>query len=207
MRSELFAPSTPTQLDEYPCFAWTLGTVHVELAYVTFTPFATYGGGVFAVWSYVSGYAHAVLADAVAEGATSLTLTPAVAGGTTIYGVYAGTPLTIRDGLNTETVLAAAAPNGFTVDLLTPTAVAHTPPDAPDSVLVSALPPVVEQAAISITNVLLKTRGMRAQVLPALSRGTAGKADTQAMAMAGALDDFRLACMLLKPLVTVFQAT
>ncbi len=173
-----------------------------------FGPFASYNGGVFAVWTYVAGYPHAVLGASCSANATSLTLAPAVAGATTIYGVYAGTPLTILDGINTETVIAAAAPNGLTVSLIAGTAYAHTKPTAPDTILVSAMPPVVQQAAISLTSVLLKTRGMRAQVLPSLGgHGAAGKADSQAMAMAGALDDYNLACKLLKPLRVVFQQT
>ncbi|HEX7355312.1 MAG TPA: hypothetical protein VF288_10830 [Mycobacteriales bacterium] len=159
-------------------------------------------GSVYAVWSYVNGWPHATLADACAAGATSLSLTPAVAGTASVDGIFAGTALTIHDRASTETVVAASPPSGGSLALSSPTLYAHTPPGAPDSVTVSAIPPAVEQACVLLTSFLVKTQGTRAMDLPRL--GSASTSQKERFARAGALDDFDTAARLLKPYVTVY---
>jgi hypothetical protein len=58
----------------------------------------------------------------------------------------------------------------------------------------------VEQACISLTSCLIKVRGTRAATMPtAPGVGMPGK---QALIQAGGLEDFDLACKLLKPFRT-----
>lgn len=163
----------------------------------------TFNGGVYAVWSYTNGYPHASLASSVSAGATSLTLTPGLPGATTLSGVYPGTQLTIKDNADTE-VITVSSVSGKTVTIPSPgLQFAHTVPTYPDSIMVTAVPWAVEQACISLTSMLIKTRGTRAQVLPSAA---GSKATKQALAQAGALEDFEIACNLLQPYQTVFLA-
>lgn len=167
------------------------------------TPWPTVDGRILGVYSYIAGWPHSTLSASVAAGSTTLTVNPPVPGATTLYGAYAGTPLTIKDGANTETVVLASDPTGLTLNLVSGTTFSHALPAAPDATMVTALPSSVEQACISVVNVLLKTQGMRAQVLPG-SIGAATPNQKQAMARAGALGDFELAESLLKPFQTVY---
>ena len=120
-----------------------------------------------------------------------------------LWGAFAGSSLTIKDDGNTETVVLASTPTGLTLNLASPLKYEHTVPTAPDGILVTALPSSIEQAAISIVNMLIKTQGFRAQQLPG-SIGAAAPGQLQAMSRAGALSDFELACELLAPYVTTF---
>jgi len=94
--------------------------------------------------------------------------------------------------------VAQSAPSGLTVSI-SAAANAHTIPQAPDSIRVSALPRAVEQATISLTSVLLKVRGNRAMQMPTAPGGMPGKPQ---MGFAGALGDYEMACELLKPFRT-----
>ena len=166
-------------------------------------PWPSTNGQVYVVYSYVSGWPHSTLAASATAGDTQITVNPPVPGATTLYGAYAGSALTIKNGANTEQVVLATAPTGFTLDLVNPLMYSHAVPAAPDALMVTALPDAVEEACISVVNVLIKTQGMRAQVLPG-SVGNASPTQRQALSRAGALGDFDLAEHLLKPYVTAY---
>ena len=177
---------------------WLPGTWATNGIRPFFGGWPSYNGMVYVTWTYVNGYPHMALSATASSSATSITVSPTPPGGTTVSGVYAGTALTIHDGTNTEVVVAASTPAGLTINLQNPLANNHTVPAAPDTIRVSAVPWAVEQACISITNVLLKTQGMRAQALPAVPGNAANR---QLLSRAGALDDYDVATKLLKPYV------
>ncbi len=167
-------------------------------------PTAGMASSVYAVWSYVSGYPHTELVASIAAGATTATVA-ATDGAGGLWGVYPasgafpGTQLTVADGASTESVyVQAIAPGAATCVLTTsPFASAHTLAAPPDFLAVSAVPPDVTQAAISLTTMLIKTRGARALVMPSL--GGVPQASRQAFAQAGALEDWDIAAKLLAP--------
>lgn len=159
-----------------------------------------WGQYAYATWSYVNGFPHTALAANVSLGATSIQVEPTTPDGSTVCGIYGGTQLTIFDGVNTETVVASAAPTGTTITLRAGTQFAHTLPAAPDTIRVSSIPRAVEQACISLTSCLIKLRGSRAMVMPT-GPGT-GTPSKQALIQAGGLEDYQTACNLLKPFVT-----
>jgi hypothetical protein len=118
--------------------------------------------------------------------------------GTFLHGIYAGTQLVVKDNTGNglvETVVAVTAPQDNIIELASPLQFGHTPPPAPDSLWVSALPWAVEQATIDITSVLIKTQGARAFTLPSSS---ASISQRRAMSMAGCSDEFDRACHMLK---------
>lgn len=157
-------------------------------------------GAWYATWSYVNGFPHTALAANVEQGASSIDVEATLPDGSSVCGVYAGTQLTIFDGVSTETVVASGPPSGTTINLASPTQFAHTLPAAPDTIRVSSIPRAVEQACISLTSCLIKVRGTRAMVMPtAPGTGTPSK---QALIQAGGLEDFEVACKLLKPFRT-----
>ena len=155
-------------------------------------------GKVYCVYSYIAGYAHMTLAEPAIAGATSITVNPPFPGATFPYQCFAGSPLTIRDGANTEDIVLSATPTSLTLSLASGLQYAHTPPVVPDSITVSNLPWTIEQACVYLTNVITKTRGFRAFVLPP---GTGAPSPTarKTMGRAGVLDDFEEACRLLHP--------
>lgn len=152
---------------------------------------------VYAVWSYINGYPHTQLAEAIAAGTTSCTV-KATNGAGGLFGVYPGTQMTIADGGNTETItVTGITANGTTTILTTtPFLYNHLVPAPPDFLPVSALPAGVVQAVISLTTCLIKTRGARAMVLPTLPGGAPTR---QAFAEAGALEDWDIALKILTP--------
>ena len=160
-------------------------------------------GRIYAVWSYVNGYPHTTLAADITQGATSCVVR-ATDGNGGLWGVYpasgsfSGSALTVYDGKNTETVYVTAVTAGSSTATLTTTAFAnaHTVPSSPDFLPVSAIPADVHQAVISLTTMLIKTRGARALTLP---QTIGGKADRQSLGQAGVLEDWDLAKMLLTP--------
>jgi len=153
-------------------------------------------GNCFVVWTYINGYPHATLAADATQGATELTLTAAIPG--PLLGIYPGTQLTINDGSSTEIVVASAVPSGNVVSLQAGTTYAHTVPAVPDATMVTALPRVIEQATIMLTSCLIKTQGTRAMQLPQAPGGMPKPAE---LGQAGVLEDFRLACRMLKPYI------
>lgn len=168
--------------------SWSSGIVRPY-----FGQWPSVNGSLYMVWSYVACWPNAQLGASALAGATSITLTPPSPGGTQLYGIYPGTQLTIHDGSNTEVVGVAATPTGLTVSLSAPLAYSHTVPTAPDFVRVSAIPWDVEQATISLTSVLIKARGFRAEIVGQLGSQPSRKAAAQA----GALEDYTLALELL----------
>ena len=158
--------------------------------------YPTVSGNVLCVYTYVNGFPHTMLSADAALGATSITVAPSAPGGSALYGAYPGTPLVIEDGPSTETVVVASRPTGLTVPLATPLVYAHNTPAPPDATMVTALPPSIKRATVYVTNFLIKSQGMRAQVPAAI--GGATPAQRQAMGRAGTLHDWDAACHLLK---------
>lgn len=143
-------------------------------------------GRVYAQWSYVDGYPHTTLAGTVTSGGSSVPVASTL-------GVYPGTMLVINDNQLTETVTVASVGTG-TVGLAGTLAYGHTPPAAPDTITVSSLPAAVNQAALLLVGVLIKTRGDNALVLDSTANMTpAGKAGS------GADDDMSIVAELLDP--------
>lgn len=166
----------------------------------SFPVFTWRGPYAYVVWQTVNGFPHVQLAANVAAHDTTISVTPSSPDGTTVVGIYPNTPLQIVDGAKSETVVVQSV-SGTTLTLVAGTQFDHEIPTAPDFIRVSAIPWAIEQACVSLTSVLLKTRGNRSFVLP----GAPGSAATRkAMAQAGALDDFDNACRLLKPYVIPF---
>ncbi len=170
--------------------------------------FGRHDGTLYAVWTYTNGFPVTALAANALAGATSIQVQPTNADGTGVSGVYAananfpGSQLTIHDSGSTEVVTVASSyAGGTTLPLAAPLQYAHTVPASPDMIRVAALPWALEQACISVTSILIKTRGTRAQILPMLPGQQPGR---QALAQAGALDDWEIARRLLHPYQTVF---
>lgn len=157
---------------------------------------------VYAVWSYVNGYPHTKLASSVIVGATTVEVASTDGNGG-LWGVFAasgafpGTGLTVTDGMLTETVyvqsIATNTPStGLTTLTTTPFVNAHTFPAPPDFIPVTSMPENVNQAAISLTTMLVKTRGVKGLIMPQIA-GQRPAQMTKALGLAGALDDYMLA--------------
>ena len=116
----------------------------------------------FAVWTYINGYPHTSLAAECAIGDTSITVDSPSAS-MPVLGVYPGTVLSIYDGSQTEEIQVASVgatdDTGTALNLTYGLSYSHTPPTLPDSIMVSGLPPAIQQAAISAVTWLVKTRG------------------------------------------------
>lgn len=168
--------------------------------FATFPVPTSYAGQVWACWTYVNGFPHTYLQTSCVAGANSIVVGPSVPGGSTVYGVYPGTQLTIHDssGGGTEVIVVSSV-NGTTLNLASPTLYAHTVPSAPASIRVSAVPWAIEQACISLTSCLIKLRGTRAMVMPSMPGGQPSRQD---LIESGGLEDYQTACNLLKPFVT-----
>ena len=168
-------------------------------------PWPSTNGQILVVYSYVAGWPHSALAVDCAMGDTSITVAPPVAGATQLYGAYAGSSLTIKDGAQTETVTLASASTGLTLDLVAPLQYSHAVPLAPDATIVTAIPASIEEACISTVSLLIKTQGNRAQILPG-SIQAVGRGDQDlAVSRSGALGDYNMTMRLLKPYVTVYS--
>ena len=171
---------------------------------------ATYGR-LYAVWSYVNGYPHTQLLDSVTAAATSCVVeatdgTGGLWGVFPASGAFPGTELTFYDGQNTERVFVQAVavntPSPGQATLTTSAfAHAHTIPTAPDFIPVSAVPSDVHQAVISLTTMLIKTRGARAMEMPRIpgQMPTQKWMNNQVLSQAGAFEDFTIADTLLTP--------
>lgn len=155
-------------------------------------------GSTYAVWNYVSGFPHTTLAEPVEAGANSIAVASAEPGAEAIYGVYEGTQLTIHDGASTEVVVVSSV-DGLTLNLASALQYAHSVPPAPNSIRVSAIPWVVEQACISLTSALIKKRGGRAMVMPSAPGGmTKGGGAQRQESQPGGTSDEKTAMRLLK---------
>jgi len=100
-------------------------------------------------YTYVNGYANAVLAADAVAGATSITLDSGL-------GIVAGEMLTIFDGDKTERVIVDSgySAGSSTVPLSVGLTYAHS-----TGVSVSNLPAAIKEAAILVTSAYLKIRG------------------------------------------------
>lgn len=116
----------------------------------------------FAQWTYTNGWPNTLLAGAVTVGASSALLK-------TADGIFPGTTLTFYDAPNDEALVVSPTyvPGSLTVTFTSTFASAHA-----IGVSVSALPPVIKQAAIAITSALIKARGDEAIVLAAMTEGS-----------------------------------
>ncbi len=180
---------------------WLQGASCGSFGPTTFFPGTpTVNGRVWAVWRYVNGYPHAFLAKEAKAAASAIEVGPSVPGGSSVSGVYAGTQLTIHDGANTEVIVVSSV-EGLKLNLVAPLAYTHKVPAAPDSVRVSAVPWVVEQACISLTSCLIKMRGSRALVMPSVPGQSPSK---QALMQAGGLEDYEAAFEMLRPFATPY---
>lgn len=206
------APQQVMTLDQAAANTLVIGTKTIALPNVCFNnlPYPTYSPaswrgpqGLYAIWTYVNGFPHFALADSVDAGASSITVSPTTPDGTSVYGVYPGTQLSIRDSGNTETIVVESL-SGLTISTVQPLQYQHNVPDQPDQVLVSALPWNVEQACISLTSCLIKTRGTRAMVMPMAPGGQPPK---QALIESGGLEDYDIARELLEPYIVTFLPT
>jgi hypothetical protein len=153
--------------------------ITIPISGLTTTPvgtvaYPTAGAGSGRVWGaveYVNGYANATLSVAAAAGATSITPTDVLA-------VYPGLQLAIYDTTSghseTVTVASTYVPGAAVVTLAAALQFAHVAGTA-----VSALPPAVRQAVVSLTSALIKRRGGESIVLSAIqeepSRKTIGE--------------------------------
>lgn len=133
------------------------------------------GNRVYAVWSYVNGYPHTSLAANATAGSTTVSLVSTDGNGG-LFGVYVGSQLTIKDGVNTETFQVASI-SGSTITTTQPLLYSHTLPTAPDFLPVTALTDDITLAAIFMTTALIKTRGDFSIVLNELEQPT-GKTST-----------------------------
>lgn len=163
-----------------------------------FSGFPNANGQVFCVYTYVSGYPHMSLATTATAGASSITVNPPSPGDTFPYDVFPGTALVIKDGPQWEQVVVSAMPTSLTLHLTAPLQYTHIVPPVPDSIMVSGLPWSVEQACILITNVLIKTQGFRAFILPGVNERPT-TSSRKAMGQAGITGDWHEACKLLRP--------
>lgn len=154
-------------------------------------------GRIYAVWSYVAGYAHLRLAADADQGESTIEVEPNGPAGT-LLGVYPGTPLGIDDIGVTESVNVQSV-SGTTITLDSPLANDHTVPvEGPDFIPVTAIPADVQQAVIFLTTALIKTRGDNSIVLDEITEPT--KLQSTADAVQGDIDT---AMAMLAPFRTV----
>lgn len=151
-------------------------------------------GSVFADVTYINGYAHGVTTAGSAAGDIMLQVdNPA--------GIVPGLQMTVYDGAangaNTEQVVVG--PSYLYGSNFVPLA-AQMGKGHPAGCSVSALPPFVRQAVISMTSFLIKTRGADSFVMP---EGP-GPVGHEVAMMPGATEDVDLAMELLEPLRRVW---
>lgn len=150
-------------------------------------------GWLFADTTYVNGYAHTLTAAGSIAGAMSIQVANPL-------GIFPGLPLTIYDGtangVNTEQVIVASSyVSGTTIPLASPALNGHAP-----GCSVSALPGFVREAVLSLSTMLVKTRGSNSFVMPM----GPGQAEHAAAQLPGAGEDYELAVSLLEPLRRVW---
>lgn len=175
----------------------------VSTSFPTVFPAATVNGKVYVVWSYTNGYPHTFLAKKAKKKETKLEVGPSTPGSSEVNGVYPGTQLTIHDGANTEVVVVESVV-GLTLNLADELQYDHEVPAQPNTVRVSAVPWIVEQACISLTSSLIKNRGARAMVIPQ-SPSKQANPPKQAESQAGGAKDREDAERMLKPFVVPYQ--
>jgi hypothetical protein len=107
----------------------------------------------FAKYTYTNGWPCTTLANAPAQGATSIQVADKT-------GIHANTKLTIYDAANTETVTVTVEPVSTTLTV-SATQFAHTN----TGVSVTSLPPAIKEAAILMVSALIKLRGNQALIM------------------------------------------
>lgn len=139
----------------------------------------------FVQMTYVNGYANSLTSTTSSAGATQLAVTD-------VTGFQPGTHFTVFDGVETENLEVASSfvpsVGAGLLPLVNPAAYAHTA-----GVSASAFPPAVKQAAIYMTNVVLKSRGNSAVAMTPLTPSQIiGNNPNVA-------NDYEMACDLLQP--------
>jgi hypothetical protein len=169
--------------------------------YAPYIPGSRMSGSIYAVWSYVSGYPHTKLVNAVNQGDVSCVVESTDGNGGVwglfpASGAFPGSELTVVDGSNTERVYVQSITTGSGTTTLgtTPFANSHGTVSDPDFIPVTAIPDDIWQAVISLTTMLIKTRGSKALVMPST---VGGKPSAQALAQVGATEDFEIAYKIL----------
>jgi hypothetical protein len=179
----LYIPSPlPTPASNYPGFEYVNGRLYV-------------------VWTYVNGFPHTALSVEAKAGEEEISVEPSQPGLLKVYGIYPGTQLTIHDSANTEVVVVKEV-NGLELILTAPLLYTHQLAAQPNTTRVSAVPWAVEQATISLTSFLIKTRGTRAMVLPQSPKGGAKAPPKQSGGQADTQSDYENALWMLKPYIT-----
>ncbi|MDI3341275.1 MAG: hypothetical protein QJR03_12170 [Sphaerobacter sp.] len=147
---------TAIQWRQSPQSGWQVSDVakvQVNGRLVTATdavPGREFGGQPYEIQiTYVNGWPNTTLAEAAAAGATSVTVASA-------FGVSAGDVLHVYDGGSTEDITVASV-SGNTLTLASPLMYAHA-----QGVSVTALDPVVKEAAILVASWMIRQRGLDA---------------------------------------------
>jgi hypothetical protein len=111
----------------------------------------------YAQFGYVAGWPNTILTATATAGAAAIQVQSAL-------GIYAGSVLTIYDGVNTETVTVASTyTSGTTLPLTAGLLYTHTyTAGVQNNISVSALPPALKEAIVLLTTALIKVRGAEA---------------------------------------------
>lgn len=147
------------------------------------------GDTLFVVVGYIAGFANTCLAADAAIGATQVTVASGLA-------IAAGIPMTIYDAASTEDIAVGGAHvfDSATVELAAPLTYAHTKGTA-----ISALPPAIKQAALSLGACLVKVRGAQSLSMPSID----AQPTRQEVIQAGGMADLEVAEALLVPFTRV----
>jgi hypothetical protein len=169
---------------QVPLLSATPGGPQVPLAASGFYP-----DRVYVQLTYINGYANTTLTAAPAQGATSLTVASPL-------GIAAGLPMAIYDGAAAENVTISPAYvfGAAPIPLASGLTYAHLV-----GASLSALPPQVKQATVSLTSALIKTRGAQALVMPSIS----SRPSKRELIASGGLADVEVATSLLGDFIRV----
>ena len=142
------------------------------------------GDRVYVQVTYVNGFANTTIPAATSAAATSVVVASAL-------GIVPGLPMTLTDGVNSETVTVGTGyTNGSTTVPISATVNSYLA-----GASLSSLPPAIKQACISLTTALVKVRGTAAFEMASITEQP-GK---QALIEAGGLEDLEIAIDLLEP--------
>jgi len=153
----LMAPLTSAQAADLVIGASTLEIPVASLPQLG-NAYLAYGIGsrVLVQVNYVNGYPNTVSTDPATVGDSSIDVA-------SVLGIYPGSTLQVYDDVNSGEQIQVAST--YTTGDLTLPLVAPLMADHAAGVSVSALPPAVKQAVISLTSSLLKSRGSTAIVM------------------------------------------
>lgn len=139
---------------------------------------------IYLTMTYVNGFANTTVPAATSAAATSVVAQSAT-------GIVPGLPMTLTDGLNTETVTVGTGyVNGSTTVPISATVNAYQA-----GASLSALPPAIKQAGISLTTALIKVRATQAFTMETVGE----QPSKSALLEAGGLEDLEIAIDLLEP--------